>query len=302
MNKKFELSRRGISAYIWGVLALTLIGIALRTVNMFLLFDYDINYYSAGAALPTVSGIFFLLVAAFITVACAGSQELPFAEDLSKSSISVKVSSALCTVAFILAASELLGSVTLIPNAVLMTALYISAVYFILNLSRSPSGAQALTSVAVIISLSSLIAITYFDVYTQMNSPLKVHFHLAMLASMLFITAEARSMIGMTKKRFYLFSLSLAVLLTGIDSVPNAAAIFAGKLEYDIIPFYYICDTVTFFLFIYFVCRLISLNASIRKTPATLDESADSKENSDTSATESTPVDGEDSRDSAEEL
>ena len=302
MNKKFELSRRGISAYIWGVLALTLIGIALRTVNMFLLFDYDINYYSAGAALPTLSGVFFLLAAAFIAIVCAGARELPFAEDLSKSSISVKVSSALCTVAFILAASELLGSVTLIPNAVLMTALYISAVYFILNLSRSPSGAQALTSVAVIISLSSLIAITYFDVYTQMNSPLKVHFHLAMLASMLFITAEARSMIGMMKKRFYLFSLSLAVLFTGIDSVPNAAAIFAGKLEYDIIPFYYICDTVTFFLFIYFVCRLISLNAYIRKTPATLDESADSKEKSDTSATESTPVDGEDSRDSAEEL
>ena len=302
MNKKFELSRRGISAYIWGVLALTLIGIALRTVNMFLFFDYDINYYSAGAALPTVSGIFFLLVAAFITVVCAGSQELPFADDLSSRSISVKLASVLCTVAFILAASELLGSVTLIPNAVLMTALYISAIYFIFNLSRSPSVAQALMSVAVIISLSSLIAITYFDVYTQMNSPLKVHFHLAMLASMLFITAEARSMIGMMKKRFYLFSLSLAVLFTGIDSVPNAAAIFAGKLEYDIIPFYYICDTVTFFLFVYFVCRLISLDASIRKAPTTLDENADPQENSDTAATESTPVDDEDSQDSAEEL
>ena len=272
MKKRFEISARGFSAYLWCVIALTLVGIALRTASMFLFFDYDINYYSAGAALPLISNIFFALSAVAITVVSVGAREIPFTADGNERGIVIKLASFICTLSFILSASETLGAVTLIPSAVLTTVLYVSAVYFLLNLTRSPSSAQALTSVALIISLASFIALSYFDTFTQMNSPLKVHLHLAMLASMLFITAEARAIIGMIKKRFYLFSLSMAVFFTGVASVPNATAILAGKLEYNITPFYYIFDLVTFFLFVYFLCRLVRLNSFVSNESETVND------------------------------
>ena len=263
MKKGFKLSARGFSTCLWGVVALTIVGIALRTVNMFLFFDYDINYYSAGAVLPVVSAIFFALAAVVITIVSAGARELPLTADGTEKGIVIKFVSFLSSLSFIFSASGTLGAATFIPVAVLTTALYISAVYFLLNLTRSPLGVQALASVAIIMSLTSFIALSYFDPYIQMNSPIKVHLHLAMLSSMLFITAEARSIIGMIKKRFYIFSLSMAVFFTGIASVPNAAAILAKKLEYNATPAYYMFDTVTFFLFVYLLCRLVKLTAFV---------------------------------------
>lgn len=265
MRKRFDLSARGFSTYLWSVVALTLVGIVLRTVNMFLFFDYDINYYFADAALPKITAAFFVLATVYLIAVCVGASEPPFSADGAERGVAIKLSGFLCSLGFVLTASSTLDVVSVIPSPVLTTLLYISAVYFLLSLMRETRGAQALTSVAVVLSLASLMAITYFDAFIQMNSPLKVHFHLAMLSSMIFITAEARAMIGMIKRKFYLFSLSIAVFFTGISSVPALAATYFGTLDYSRTPIYYLCDILTFTLFIYFLCRLISLNF-IRKS------------------------------------
>ncbi|MBQ8141021.1 MAG: hypothetical protein IJ038_04935 [Clostridia bacterium] len=257
-NEKKAL--RGLRILLIGTGAATAAGIALRIISLLLFYDRNIGYYSAGAVLPTVMNI--LLVCAVVLILAgvlllAKNSDIPKGDD---KGIAVKISSTLCALAFAaLALMTLYSFVSLFyapswKSLLFLAASLLSAAYFVMNFLKKGSDVQSLLSIAVIIFAVYVLAISYFDVYTQMNSPNKLILHMACLSSMIFFLSEARCLIGTQKKKTYIFSLCVSVLLLGTSSVPSIIAFHLGILEnYEYVLF----DYAFLFLWIYILVRFV---------------------------------------------
>ncbi|MBQ7383339.1 MAG: hypothetical protein IJV72_00925 [Clostridia bacterium] len=266
MDKRNDTCARPLRFFLGGVLLLTLAGIALRTLNLAFFYDTDIGYYASDAPLPLIMNIFLLVAFAAIGVCSAVLPRKPYMTTGKESNIAVKVASVLCALAFAaLALCTLLGFV--VPAAKLIYlfifAALVSALYFVLGALGKNDEVRALLLIALAIALVYILAVSYFDVFVQMNSPNKVILQIACLVSMLFFVYEARCITGELKRKLYLFSLSCAVFFSGVASVPSIIAYFTGKLgNYFVNINYIVFDALFAVLFIYFTVRLITMMIS----------------------------------------
>ena len=282
MNKRTDTCARPLRVFLAGVLFLTLAGIVLRTLNLVFFYDSDIGYYSNDAILPLVMNIFMLITFAAIGICSAILPKKPYMTTGRENNIALKLIGALCALAFLGAAlCALLGFVEPVTNKtyIFIVAALASTLYFLLGALGKSDETRALFLIPLVVSIVYILAISYFDVFVQMNSPNKVLLQIACLVSMLFFVYEARCITGELKKKLYLFSLACAVFFSGTASVPSLIAYFSGKMgNYFVSINYIVFDAIFAVLFLYFTARLITMMVSADRVDDVENEEIDPAE------------------------
>jgi len=204
--------------------------VLLRTLNLFLYYEADIGYYQHGAVLPFVLRALLLLATVLFAVLSFGADTL----------LSPKPHTAFSAVAitvgatfFVTALLRYCASATEItrPSIILFVTGGFAAVYFILlGLHKLSASAALITGFGTILWFGCILVSSYFDVYVQMNAPLKLALLLACLGGMLLMLAEMRHICAVQKKRFYLFALSASTLYLCTSAIPTLIADAAGLL------------------------------------------------------------------------
>lgn len=263
MYKQTETCARPLRVFCSALFALTLVGIVLRTLNLTLFYESDIGYYTTDAALPVIMNIFLLAVFAAIGICAIIIPKKPYMTSGTECNIAVRLSSVLSALGFIaLAVCALLGYIDKGSGLgyVLIVSALVAAVYFLLTALGRLNNTTALISIAIIAALVYILAVSYFDVFVQMNAPNKMLTHLACLASMMFFVYEARAVTGEKKAKLYVFSLSCALFFTGIASFPAIIAYLSGSLGKYFINVNYVAFDIFFaVLFVYYAVRFVTL-------------------------------------------
>ena len=193
---------RNLRVYYIGALVLTLTATLLRALALTLAFDRHSSYFKTDTPLPVLSGVLLALSVVFILLfplLLRGRVPTSRAPHGRLGQISHALSALLCFTVFI-STCTVRGSVSL-PTLLWLVgilSLLAATVYFLSQTPLCPMGGtgEAVFGSLAIVALACMIAVTYFDVAIPMNTPVKVHLHLALLAAMLFLLYELRDAVG----------------------------------------------------------------------------------------------------------
>ena len=250
------------SLFIVLTLILTAAGIALRTLNIIFFFDYDIGYYQSDAVLPLIMNIFFVVSVSFFAAASIFLTRIPESFSGHEKNPFTIVASSVCILTFLaLAVNSLLFYMKLPMH---ITAVYaiisiISSLYFISNILNFGGQYRALLTIPVIVNFVFILAISYFDVTVQMNSPEKILLHITALASIFLFISEARCIFEPIRKKSYLFWLCAALFFSGVYSVPSLICFISdGVTERNFISFI----IIFFAIFVYLLTRAVTVMMS----------------------------------------
>ena len=261
MTMPIEKNGKKIKICSLAALAVAALAIILRTACLLWFYDKEIGYYTRDIlpaafevlcvlAILLFAGVFFLVKPSDKT--SDGKEDTP----------AIKISSVLAMFAFsaffvslIISTSLLTGNAAL--DLVLKLSSLVSIVYFAMNLfvSHVNRTLQTALGFAIIIWEVCVLAITYFDIYVQLNSPEKVILHLALVSGMAFFTSEFRCFVSSVKSKIYLFSAFCSVFFSGACSVPFIIAYVSGAINGGTHLFY---NTVMLAVFVYSATRLVS--------------------------------------------
>ena len=75
---------------------------------------------------------------------------------------------------------------------------------------------------------ATIYLMTYFDMSSPLNSPIRVSNQLSLITIMLYFTFEARYLLGKPKPRFYFPVALLAILFIPMSAVSDVILTFAG--------------------------------------------------------------------------
>ena len=108
----------------------------------------------------------------------------------------------------------------------------------------------------LILAAACLVAVTYFDLYTQMNAPHKVSIHLALLATMIAVLFELRGPLGISLPHVQAAVCGFAAFVGVTVGLSNTVGFLVGAYEDTT---YLFCDLCCAALGIYFVARCVAL-------------------------------------------
>ncbi len=206
-----------------GSAALTLAGVILRTVFMLTAYDADIGYFQVGTA-PVVSQLLSILAVLFPAVTCITipKNQLSTAWDEKVIAFTAPLPAAALVVFGIyrLITCSLYQETSVLFYAQGLLAL-LGAAYLALSPvpkinQRSPL-LRAVLGMCVIFWALTSVADTYFDLFTTMNSPIKVILQFGFLSIALLMIAELRFGLGKAAPRMAVCAHCLALYfgLTG---------------------------------------------------------------------------------------
>lgn len=217
---------------------LTVIGIALRTVAMFTLYDKEVGYFDASVITTLMTVISF--IGAILPLAFSiltPKQTLPTVWHEPRkyiAAIPLFVCFTLCGVwtlyqAYLASFSNIL----LLISGVLAL---LSAFYAFLVLGKSMGGHiknTALSAIGYAPVFWALLSIaeTYTDQFTTMNSPIKLGLQFGFLGVMLFTISELRFRLDKPLPRAAIFFHSVAVFFCLTGSIPTLIALAVGILK-----------------------------------------------------------------------
>ena len=249
-------------------LAFAVLAIILRTSCLLWFYDEEIGYYTRDI-LPAIFEVFCVIAVVlfagifFILKACDKTS------DGKEDNLALEISSALAAIAFTVFFIFSVSSTSFVTsNVVFDLALKISAlssiVYFAINLFTPHINRVAQTALGfgMIIWGACVLAVTYFDIYVQINSPEKIILHLALVSCMAFFASEFRCFISGVRSKLYLFTAFCAVFFSGACSVPYIIACFCGVINGEKHFFY---NVVLVALFVYASTRLMSFSFAAAK-------------------------------------
>ncbi len=216
----------------------TLAATVLRSACLLLAFDAEIGYFQSKSALVTalyiMEGI-FLLVALCLPLFWGKDQPSHSKPTLSLGSLIGAGVTAICAVLVSVCLFASLGS-TAAPGGLLFFAallLLVGAAYFVMAfLMQSPApGTACALGYGALFGVACLLAVTYFDRYTQMNAPHKISAHLCLLTVMLFLVYELRLVIGRPMPRALMAASALAFFFNAACGISNVVAFLAGRYD-----------------------------------------------------------------------
>lgn len=269
IDKKMSIKLR---IFIMGVFALTFIGIVLRTFSLIFFYDSYIGYFATGALFPTLTNIFLfistigILVFAFLipkeTICVSGCEV----------NLSLKISSVICAITSLIVLplhlANWIDSPSFFSSYLIPLLLLVAIVYFLLNLINSKPEIKALGALALVLLFVAYLAISYFDVFVQMNSPTKIMMHISCLALMLFFMSEARCIAGAMRKKLYIFSAAIAIFFASVEAIPSIIAVIFNKIENT--------DYLSYDIFLCPIIFYLIVRASvIMRSPTKTEESDD---------------------------
>ena len=265
-------SIKNLEKYAIAFLILTLVGVVCRCISLFEFYDSDIGYYKTAALLPKVfhllsvlSVVFALFSVLFLPKPTADLYITPKSDSLGARIAAVFPMAGVLSFlvySFISASGESTSDFgTVVTNkageivSVLVLVFGVLAVmYFILVcLGKTTKGdVHVLFGYAVILFVLMVLANSYFDFHTTMNSPNKLLSQTTLMSLMLYMLFELRFSLGNAAPRGYAaFSLS-AFYLTAVNSIPGIIAFSAGILYK---PEYLMSDLLTLTFSVYVAVR-----------------------------------------------
>ena len=275
-------SAKNMIYYFFGALVLSLAGIALRTYALFNSFDKDIGYYVTDAILPDV---FHILCVIVCVLALAFVLVLPKNKDREYipcrsvgafgkvGSVFALVGTATYAVYSLISLSDdipiAFGPVaqsSVLSAVSLFVIIFgvLAVIYFLLVFSgkTEKNDNHALFGYCDILFLLMVLAKSYFDFHTTMNSPNKLLTQTTLMLFMLYMLCELRFSLGISVPRLY-SGLSLAVIyFMLVSSVPGIIAFGAGilnKVEY------FLCDLVLLTYAVYAIARFAEFALAQKK-------------------------------------
>lgn len=244
----------------FGALVLAIAGIALRTYALFNCFDKDIGYYVTDATMPDMFHILCVgvcvLALAFVFI-LPGTKKCEYANRLSVGifgkigSVFALAGTATYALYSLLSLSGEMpiafGPVakSFVVSAVSLFVMIfgvLSVIYFLLVFSgKTVKGDNhVIFGYCVILFLLMILAKSYFDFYTTMNSPNKLLTQTTLMLFMLYMLCELRFSLSISVPRLYSGLSLAAIYFTLVSSVPGIIAFCAGvlsKVEYLLCDF-----------------------------------------------------------------
>ena len=223
---------------LWCSATLTLVGIILRTVAMFISFDSKVGYFNPSllTTLMTVVSFAAVLLSAVLCIVIR-KDTLPQIWPSPRRHLAPVFPFALFASSSIgvlwYYATEGQSNTTMVLTGILGL---VSAIYYLLLILQSAGkgiGTNALAAIGYAPVLWSLLAVaeTYTDQFTTMNSPIKLSLQFGFLSIALMMVAELRFLLNKPAPRaaLYFHAIALYFCLTG--SIPTLLALGAGILN-----------------------------------------------------------------------
>lgn len=205
-----------LKIYCLTALFLTFIIAALRCISLFLFYSPELGYFNnspvttAMTALYTTSAIW--LFSALILI-----PKTSIKAEFTPNSKAYQSGSAFTAVMFVFSFISTITPIGLDLKR-LFTAIIIlaSALFFAISAigNRKFDSLKAFSSLAVVLSLVVILALTYFDMNIAMNSPHKILGGLTAMIAMVFFLCETRIYLGKPLPRLHLAS-GLTVFMLG---------------------------------------------------------------------------------------
>lgn len=276
MKKSYKYLSRFATAFA----VLAVLGMVMRTAALFGAYDSDIGYYKSGALLPLLFNALALpafigVVALFVFLpksTCEGLRP-------SGASLYVRIASvfALLTSAvpvfyvflgmmgdtgFYSISSS--GTGTVIDAFTLIFGV-LSVIYFALVFSGKTENGEGHVyfGYAVILFVLMILAKTYFDFNTTMNSPNKLLLQLTLMSVMLYFLFELRFSLGNAAPRAYSAVSLVSFGLSAVCSVPAIIAFFSGIFTREEYLVYHIAALG---FCVYIAARFVSFCVETKKT------------------------------------
>ena len=229
---------RRLRLYVFSVAFLTLAVAVLRSVALAKSFDVEIGYFAENAALPTLIYIMeafclFSVFSLFFLLPKGALESTP--HPITTPGL---VGAALSALSLLALAIVLITQIKLLhaPAALTVLAfllLLVGAVYFGLSFmaKNAPASISLMLGYTVILGIAFLLAITYFDLGTQMNAPRKTSLHVCLLSVMLYMLYELRTLIGRPLPRVHLIAAAIAFFCCGSLGLSNAVGFLIGSYD-----------------------------------------------------------------------
>lgn len=266
------------------VLCVAAVCALLRTLDLFLFYDSEIGYYEKGSVLPLIFTVLVSLsvITAFALCVSVFRKRAP---DIEQYTVSGKCSAVFAALSFaIVFINNLLSpyswaefyrgsSASLL--FFIVTALYVLApalacAYFVLYaLEKLKTSLAFGLGIFAIVYFVITLAVSYFNIYVQMNAPEKLASHLCCVCAMLLMLSEIRVMCGVPKNALYLFSVSVSAIALNACALSAIIASFAGALNEGVMTPPPVSCYVFLALGIFAAVRLIMLDP--QKAPDTED-------------------------------
>jgi hypothetical protein len=199
----------------------------------------------------------FFVVSVFVFAAlCFLSERKKLINDSFATPAFFKVICAVCSVAMIVnALNSLIDESSGISTLLVALFSVLSAAYFSIFLFKNQPRSGALLALCPIALSTAMLAITYFDVYVEMNSPNKVLIQFACIASMLGFLGEARLLADNKKRKAYFFFIACALFFSTVSSISAVILYFSNTLNYSYVKF----DCILFVFSLYFIARMLTV-------------------------------------------
>lgn len=265
-------SIRNLKKYAIAFLILTLVGVVSRCISLFGFYDSDIGYYKTAALLPkafhllsVLSVVFSATVVLFLPKPTGDIYITPKSDSLGVRIASVFPMAGVLSFlvySFISESAEStsnLGAVATnkageIVSVLILVFGVLAAMYFILVCSgkTAKGDGHVLFGYAVILFVLMVLANSYFDFNTTMNSPNKLLSQTTLMSLMLYMLFELRFSLGNASPRGYAALSLSAFYLTTVNSIPGIIAFSAGILFK---PEYLMSDLLTLTFSVYVAVR-----------------------------------------------
>ena len=225
---------RNLRVYYIGVLCLTLVATLTRTLSLTLSLDKASGYFKANAVLPVALVVVLALAGVAILLYPILLRDRVPQSNAGGSNLTT-ATSILCALLFLVSfvATCMAKGVVALPTFLWLVgilSLLAATIYFLTKTSLCSIGTSgsAVFGSLTLIALGCLITVTYFDVATPMNAPIKIHLHLALLAMMLCLLYELRDTVGAPMPRARTAFTALAFFLSVTVGVSDIITALAG--------------------------------------------------------------------------
>ncbi len=273
-------TNKKISVYTALTWIFTVLALLFRLLSRLLSYDAEIGYFTKGAIFPTLQNIclgalFLLAVAALFAFRKVslpasvynGMRESCVAEKISASvSALILLGVSVATVLFFRNSTTLSFS---LYTGLGIAAGVVSILFFLLFCAPSKRGKvlHLFCGFFLVLYLLFVLTLSYFELYTAMNNPVKILFQLSAISSLLYLLADLHLLLGAERPARFL---ATSTMMIGFSSVAVISMPFFSVPSAEYTLLYRILTAVFLSLLVYGtvrVSRFLALCARADEAP-----------------------------------
>ncbi len=263
-----EKKKSGAAICFFVALAVSVVATILRLISLFKFYNDSLGYYQMNEIFPVISNIFYGVAAAFCLVAAyfivRPKENVPAPSRMA--TLGALVPGAAFGAHAVSLIPKLIENIKLMQSGekkidilliiVLLSAVLATAFFFMIALCKKHGALTVLAGVGVTAWGAFSWIRSYLEFYTPMNSPNKLFFHFGCISVMLIAAAELRSLFGISKPKFYYFTLFTSLLTFSVSAIPSIIGDMAGVFKIYVLDYE---NVVMLALFVYAIIRGVTL-------------------------------------------